>query len=104
MHDYVSRIVKLNLHSTRTLQIVHLANADKLCQYRRLSEALLYPGQVMLPQACFVDSKLQQKFEFLNVRDLMTANEMVAKLQKFQSLMTFAQPDKHQNFHGYRNS
>lgn len=60
--------------------------------YRSMAATVLYLGQGMLPQACFVVSNMQQKLGLLKVWDLVTANERVTELQKLQPLVSFCSP------------
>lgn len=79
-HDYMSKVARLDLQSTRTLQKAQFANDDKNRQNCRLSGTLLYPKKAVLPHASFFTSKKQQKFELIKVWDLVNTNEMVAEL------------------------
>lgn len=82
MEDYLKRFLGVQLGKERKSTPHLLANDRERSEYRSLSGVLLYLGQAVLPQACLVASKIQQKLGLLKVGHLMEANAMVAELKK----------------------
>lgn len=68
-------------------------NERKRSEYRSLADTLLYLGQAVLPQPCFVASKLEHKVGCLHVGHLVDASSMLNELQELKASITFSTLD-----------
>lgn len=97
MDNYLSRVRPVQISRDRK-KTPHLSADDReKSEYRSLAGVLLYIGQAVLPHACFVASKIQQKLGSLKVGHIIDANTMVVDLKKLRPALTFKQPKKVSN-------
>lgn len=92
MSDYLNSIEELDIARPRRLTLTDKADGRETHAYRSLAGTLLYLGQAVRPQACFVASKMQQKLGRLLVSDVMEANLMLRELKKLSPSVTFSKP------------
>lgn len=93
MKDYLMRVKTIQISKSRKASPQLSVDERERAEYRSLAGTLLYLGQAVLPQACFVASRLQQKLGTLRVSYLIDANAMVAKLKKLQRSILYLSPD-----------
>lgn len=89
MHDYFRRIKTLCIPKARRKMYTEACDAAETQAFRSLAGTLLYLGQAVLPQACLVASKMQQRIGSLHVSDMLDANQMVKELLSLQPSLLF---------------
>lgn len=92
MADYLDRIRPIQVSRERRSGPHDLVNDRERSEYRSLAGTLLYLGQAVLPQACLVASKIQQRLGMLKVAHLVDANEMLAELHKLKPRLVYRNP------------
>lgn len=92
MDDYLRRVSTIQISKLRKASPNLPADDRERAEYRSLAGTLLYLGQAVLPQACMVASKMQQKLRLLKVIHLLDANSMTAELKKLRPRISFRAP------------
>lgn len=92
MHSYLERIKPISVSRGRRHLPHSSADDRERSEYRTLAGTLLYLGQAVLPQACYVASRLQQRLGSLTVRHLLEGNEMLRELSALRAQVTFRRP------------
>lgn len=93
MPDYLQRIETIQLDRGRKELKGSPTTIQETHDYRSLAGTLLYLGQAVLPQACYVASRMQQRLGSLRVADLIEANAMIRELGKLEPKVSFNMPD-----------
>lgn len=92
MEGYLRRVRSIQITKDRKSSPNSLADDRERSEYRSMAGVLLYLGQAVLPQACLVASKMQQKLGMLKVGHLMEANTMLGDLKKHRPSLYFRSP------------
>ena len=92
MKEYLDRVKPLQLSTARLANKDATADDRELSEYRSLAGSLLYLGQAVLPHACYVASKMQQRINRLKVHHLRDANDMLADLKRAGATIRYIAP------------
>lgn len=92
MSDYIDKIDEPKICKSWRTQTSDYADASETQAYRSLAGALLYLGQAVLPQACFVASGTQQRLGHLLVSDIIERNMMLRAMKRLNPWITFRKP------------
>lgn len=93
MENYLTRVRPIQITKVRKSSPKLLADDRERSEYRSMAGVLLYLGQAVLPQACLIASKMQQKLGLLRVGHLMEANSMLSDLTKHRPALLFRAPN-----------
>lgn len=89
MYNYLRRVRRVRISKDRKTSPNRPAHDRERSEYRSLAGTLLYVGQSVLPQACFVASKVQQRLGLLKVGHLSVSNSILAEMKKREPRLFF---------------
>lgn len=93
---HLERIRHLQISRERKSAPNQLANERERSEYRSPAGTILYLGQAILPQACIVASKMQQKLGLLRISHLIDSNSMLKDLKALPPRLLFKYPCRRQ--------
>lgn len=92
MGSYIDKLKPIHVSKLRMKEWADKCTEGEIAEYRAISRTLKYLGKGVLPQACYVTSRMQLKLEDLRVRQIILASEMLKDLNKLTPAIMYSQP------------